>query len=238
MELKVCKQCNIEKPLTHYVKSEKWYKNRCKECSNKNAQEAKKFFKESLNSGIFDGLFKICNTCQGNLELKFFPIKERGFDSKCYECANKSFKQGIIDNPERRKRYNETSYRIRRENPEKYLEVDRRYRAKNKDKINKYRRDYSKINSDKVSLYRRKRFATKLSAVPRWANTELDKFRVNEIYELRILRTELTGIIWEVDHIVPLQSELVCGLHCADNLQLITATENRSKGNRHWPDMP
>ena len=28
-----------------------------------------------------------------------------------------------------------------------------------------------------------------------------------------------TGQRWEVDHIVPIKSKLVCGLHCASNLR-------------------
>ena len=42
----------------------------------------------------------------------------------------------------------------------------------------------------------------------------------------------------EVDHVVPINSDLVCGLHCMDNFQLLTRSENASKGNRYWPDMP
>ena len=36
----------------------------------------------------------------------------------------------------------------------------------------------------------------------------------------------------EVDHVVPLQSKFVCGLHCEANLQVITKSKNASKCNR------
>lgn len=79
-----------------------------------------------------------------------------------------------------------------------------------------------------------KRHAAKMRAIPAWAN----KFFIEEIYVLSALRTAMFGFQWHVDHIVPLQSELVCGLHTEANLRVIPWIDNVRKHNRHWPDMP
>jgi hypothetical protein len=79
---------------------------------------------------------------------------------------------------------------------------------------------------------RRKRIMAK--ATPRWA--DIDKMRA--IYRTAQEMTALTGVPHHVDHIVPVNSKLVCGLHCESNLQVLIAVDNLSKSNRTWPDMP
>ena len=71
--------------------------------------------------------------------------------------------------------------------------------------------------------------------MPIWANL----FFIEEIYELCAQRNAMRalGVRWDVDHIVPLSSPLVCGLHVEANLRVIPQIENRQKCNRFWPDM-
>jgi len=101
-------------------------------------------------------------------------------------------------------------------------------------KIAAQKKEYQAANPEKVSANRAKYRAAKLKAIPSWFG-ELDKFVIEEAYTLAKHREELTGIKWHVDHTVPLQGKLVSGLHCADNIQVITATENLSKSNKWDP---
>ncbi len=78
---------------------------------------------------------------------------------------------------------------------------------------------------------RRKR--AKDLATPAWAN--LDKVR--EIYRLCREISEQTGVQHHVDHVVPLTSKLVCGMHNEFNLQILPGVENLRKNNRVWPNM-
>lgn len=65
-----------------------------------------------------------------------------------------------------------------------------------------------------------------------------DKEAIFSFYEEARLLTDQTGEPHHVDHIVPLTSDLVCGLHVQDNLQVLPQRLNQIKKNSWWPDMP
>lgn len=90
------------------------------------------------------------------------------------------------------------------------------------------KRRWERANPALVLAKTRAYQAQKIKALPKWA----DKRAIEAIYQ----RARAAGL--HVDHIVPLQSEIVCGLHCEANLQLLAPKENWSKNNRRWPDMP
>lgn len=92
-----------------------------------------------------------------------------------------------------------------------------------------YSRGLLHVENEKSIRRRRARSA----ATPSWSNRQ----KVLEIYEQARKISELTGVQHHVDHVVPLTSKKVCGLHNEFNLRVIPATENLKKHNRSWPDM-
>lgn len=76
-----------------------------------------------------------------------------------------------------------------------------------------------------------KRRAAKLLRTPKWLTAD-DLFIIEEAYHLAKLRTEVIGISWHVDHILPLQGKKVSGLHVPNNIQVIPAKQNLQKSNK------
>ena len=75
----------------------------------------------------------------------------------------------------------------------------------------------------KASISRAKR----INCFPAWANRDT----IRKIYEEAVLLSDKTGMKYEVDHIIPLKGEFVCGLHVESNLQILDKLTNIKKSN-------
>jgi hypothetical protein len=118
----------------------------------------------------------------------------------------------------------------RKAKAEEYKEYAKSYRVNNKEAVSATRKKYVENNRSYINASVAKRKAEKLKRTPKWL-TEIDFERINNEYKLAEIQSKLTGEEWHVDHIIPLQGELVSGLHVPSNLQAIKGIENWAKSN-------
>ena len=176
---------------------------------------------------------KTCSLCQLTKPRDEFPNRKNRPDGKlswCKECVssrNKAYHAAHAERIRTQKR----AYRVA--NAEAVKEDGAKYRAANRGKLNAYYREYAIQNPHKKQVATVARRARKLTATPSWANHNY----IALFYELARLESKRLGVEVHVDHIVPLKSSRVCGLHCEHNLQLLVASANLTKSNRVWPEM-
>jgi len=125
------------------------------------------------------------------------------------------------------------AYRIA--NREKKAEADKKYHEANKEKIKaylfEYKKMYRKLKPSKLNALEAKRRAAKIQRTPAWL-TEFDLLKIECLYQVAAMYSRESGQAWHVDHIIPLQGELVSGLHVPNNLRVIPGKQNIAKSNK------
>ena len=171
--------------------------------------------KARFNSLDYD---KTCTKCgikkiaKNNFYKKL--SSQDGYEAWCKTCVNKKNKKWFD------------------ENIEKHHKLTERWYKKNRDKhLKNSKENYKKNPKRKLLDYYRREKRT-AQATPPW----VDKNQLIEIYKEAERKTVETGVPHEVDHIIPLQHDRVCGLNVPWNLQILTRTENRKKANKWKPD--
>jgi hypothetical protein len=130
------------------------------------------------------------------------------------------------------KRITKNAYRAK--NLEILRQKDREYARLNKGKRGKNSKKWRNKNADANRAQGAARRARKRNAVPSWL-TENDRLEIFKIYSLAKWTEEATGERFHVDHLYPLTSDFLCGLHVPSNLIVMSADDNLSKNNKWWP---
>jgi hypothetical protein len=94
-----------------------------------------------------------------------------------------------------------------------------------------YKRDWKERNTVWTRADTKTRRRKHREATPPWL-TRKQKSEIRQLYQIAITMTQTTGEQYVVDHIVPLRSHEVCGLHVPWNLRVITQEENLKKSNK------
>lgn len=187
-----------------------------------------------------DGLNVYCGLC----------VRENSaiFRSNNPEKSRESSAKYRHKNPEKRKesvrrycddnkgRLNKIAAQYRKDHPDKRRKTIAKYNANHRYSVRARNAEWAARNPGKRTAKASKYRAKKLQAMPSWADNQY----IEDLYSNCREAEHMFGAIgldvkFNVDHIIPLQSDLVCGLHTEDNLQILSALENSIKGNHFIP---
>lgn len=234
---KVCCTCKLELPLESYYKDKRTKDGlylRCKTCHNKATSAYAK--KTRLESNARAKAWRHAN------KEKVKEIKTRSRLKKLAEdpgLERRRMREYAKKNPEivkaiaarsRAKRAVTHALETKQYATEYYEQHAELIKARSKERY--YQR--KEVDRPLVSERVMRRNARKLQATPLWGSSDA----IKAIYLRAADITKATGLKHHVDHIVPLQSKHVCGLHVEFNLEVKPWVENVSKSNRWWPDCP
>lgn len=200
---------------------------------------------------------KYCSKCDNHLPLSSFgklKNSKDGFRHVCKECRKADYYSNRSKRLLEMKRYRdnnkekiaESKLKCVQAKREYYLEMKRKYYSENKEMILEKARKYRELNKEAIKEQQRKSYKAapegwKMAAAQRRARlhkstpswlTDIHKENIKSYYKIASILERVHDIKYHVDHIVPLKGNLVCRLHVPWNLQIITAEENMSKGNR------
>ena len=163
------------------------------------------------------------------------PRKTKG---ACLECLKLEWEKGNQTRAEYFRQYNKSE--AGQTAKERYYEKNKalviaRAQARPASEKRAYKQRYKEANLDlynTLTSLRRRRFR---EATPPWISRK-QKVEVRQLYQIAMTMSRTTGEQYVVDHIYPLRSEVVCGLHVPWNLRVVTQAENLQKSNSLPPD--
>lgn len=219
---KVCPRCKTYKSFEEfqlYLAAPDGRQNRCRECVKLISYENKENNRKRSAKHYYENR-EVINEHRANLRLN---------NPQKYKEISKRYR---TQNPEK---HRQASINSKKKRPEYYRLKQKEWESNNRDRVCAKSKRWRDKNPAKCRQQNATYFGAKENATPEWA----DNKKVAKFYEECAFLNQRDGIHeWHVDHIVPLRSKKVCGLHNEFNLRVIRRSENCQKSNSWWPDMP
>lgn len=173
---------------------------------------------------------KVCLTCGEEKVAEDFYKNRRALDGLNYRCKTCSKKADADRYAREREVLREKSRQRYQADRKSQIERVKKYQNENRAAVAERDREYRIKNLKRYAVYQ-----SYARAKRRKRSIQLSEEAVMEIKAIYLKarqRTEDTGVLHHVDHIVPLQGDVMSGLHAPWNLQIITASENMAKKNK------
>jgi len=152
----------------------------------------------------------------------------------CVDCLKVEWAKGNETRAEYFKQYNQSDagQKAKKDYYERNKEqVIARAAARPVEQRKMHREKYKAQNPELYKAFVSVRRRRHKNATPKWITPE-QKLAMRNLYLQAQALTKATGERYVVDHIIPLISPEVCGLHVPWNLRVITQEENLIKSNK------
>lgn len=200
---KRCTKCGVEKPLGE-------------------------FYKQPRNK---DGYQKYCKDCSKNQQKDYYKNNKDKKKNMQKTIAMQSQKKEKNTGEKIETNSLEKENCITKKTEKSCLKNNKKYYIENAERLKQQYKEYRKNNRDRVNSNNAFRRAMKSNATPKWLTKE-HRDEMFNLYTERREKSDASGITYNVDHIVPLCSDIVCRLHVPWNLRVITEFDNFSKHNK------
>jgi len=182
-----------------------------------------------LNKSSKDGRYRLCKNCNSTvLKIRNDSASFKSKRKIYLSCNRDRINEQALQSHFRHHEKNKARMLARRNaKKEEYIKKAKEWRSLNPEKVKHNRDKWFKERPGYITERGMRRYAGRCAATPIWANIGA----IRCLYAMASVAGEITGIEYNVDHVVPLRGKNVCGFHVENNLKIVSAIINRRKSN-------